>query len=137
MNVEELARVSTAEQLPSDLMGKRFNHTPAKDWAVACSYIADSLKQYNKDNWEDHQTEIASGLIPVYYREQWEEMNSLSLWAEDDIEEEANELMEGYDYDSTDSPIWRVVNTYLFVFYRKATQIVIDYLNEQEEEEEE
>lgn len=136
MNIEQLSKTDTEEALPSDLMGKRFDHTPAKEWAVVCSYIADSLKQYDKDNWEDSITEISSGLIPVYYREQWDEMNSLSLWAEDDIEEEANELMEGYDYDSTDSPIWRVVNAYLFIFYRKATQIVIDYLNEQEEGEE-
>lgn len=136
MNIEQLSKTDTAEALPNDLMGKRFNHTPAKEWAVACSYIADSLKQYEQGEWEDHITEIAAGLIPVYYREQWDEMNSLSLWAEDDIEAEANELMEGYDYDSTDSPIWRVINAYLFVFYSKATQAVIDYINEQEEGEE-
>lgn len=136
MNVTELAQVKAFSSLPEELRVARFNHTPSEAWVDTVSYIADSLKQYDKDNWEDQVTEIASGLIPVYYREQWEEMNSLSLWAEDDIEEEANELMSGYDYDSTDSPIWRVVNAYLFVFYSKATQIVIDYLNEQEEGEE-
>ena len=136
MNVLELSQVKSFSDLPDELKVKRFNHTPTEAWVQTVTYIADSLKQYDKDNWEDYQTEIASGLIPVYYREQWEEMNNLSLWAEDDIEDEANELMEGYDYDSTDSPIWRVVNAYLFVFYSKATQIVIDYLNDQEEEEE-
>ena len=137
MNIEQLSKVDTAEGLPSDLMGKRFNHTPAKDWAVACSYIADSLKQYDKESWEDYQTEIASSLIPVYYSEQWKEMNSLSLWAEDEIEDEATELVMGYDYDDRDTPLFRIVNAYLFVFYRKATEIVIEYLNDQEEEGEE
>lgn len=132
MNIEQLAKADSADLLPVDLMGKRFNHTPAQEWAVTCSYIADTLKQYNAESWEDSATEIASSLIPVYYREQWEEMNLLNLWAESDIEDEANELMSGYDYDSQDSPLWRVVNAYLFIFYRKAVEIVIEYIQEQE-----
>lgn len=137
MNIELLSKVTTAEELPSDLMGKRFNHTPAQDWAMVCSYIAGKLSEYDTLlDAANSLNEIASGLIPVYYRQQWGEMNSLNLWAEDEIEEEANELVAGYDYDSEDAPLFRIVNAYLFIFYRNATAIVIQYLNDQQEGEE-
>lgn len=132
--VEQLAKVRDPQDLPADLMGKRFNHTPAKQWQETCAYIADSLKQYDADSWEDYTHEIADGLIPVYYKLKWEEMNDLNLWAEDDIENEADELISGLDTDFQKSPLWQIVDAYLFTFYSKAIDAVIEYINEQEEE---
>lgn len=133
--VEQLAKVRDPQDLPADLMGKRLNHTPAKQWQETCASIADSLKQYDADSWEDYTHEIADGLIPAYYNLKMEEFNELKLWAEDDIENEAAELISGLDTDFQKSPLWQIVDAYLFTFYSKAVDAVIEYINELGQEE--
>lgn len=135
MKTTELLRgVTKAEELPSELMGRRGDAIPAEGWAKTCSYIADSLGQYDRERWEDYTHEIADGLVPIYYREKWQEMNDLSLWADTETSNLADEYMAGAD--ESDDPLWVVVNAYLFAYYYNAINTVIEYINETEEESE-
>lgn len=135
MKTAELIRnASTAEELPTELMGRRGDAIPAEGWTKTCSYIADSLNQYERDNWEDYIHEIADGLVPVYYKDKWQEMNDLSLWADTETSNLADEYMAGAD--ESDDPLWTVVNSYLFAYYYNAIQTVIEYINETEGESE-
>jgi hypothetical protein len=134
MKTTELIRnASTAEELPIDLMGRRGNAIPAEGWAKTCSYIADSLGQYDRDNWEDYKHEIADALVPIYYKDKWQEMNDLCLWADDETSNLADEYMAGAD--ESEDPLWVVVNSYLFAYYYNAINTVIDYIKETEGEE--
>lgn len=133
MNIEQLVKVSDWEQLPDELKMARLDHTPADNWVQTITYIADSLKQYEQEQWEDYQAEIADGLIPIYTSEKWEEMNDLSLWAVSEIESDAYELLEGAEDDG--DPLFKVINAYLFAYYNYAVSAVIYYLNDQEGEE--
>jgi hypothetical protein len=136
MKTTELIRnASTAEELPSELMGRRGNAIPAEGWTKTCSYIADSLGQYDRDNWEDYKHEIADALVPIYYKDKWQEMNDLCLWADDETSNLADEYMAGAD--ESEDPLWVVVNSYLFAYYYNAINTVIEYINETEEEENE
>jgi hypothetical protein len=112
-------------------MGKRGNNIPAEGWAQTVSAVASSLDQYSPDSWEDCAGEIADGLVPVYYREKWQEMNDLALWADDDAEQGADELLT--QVTESDSPLWSVLDAYLYSYYLNAVNVVVSYINETEE----
>lgn len=134
MNVEELAQVKSYSSLPIELQIKRIEHTSTEDWVEAVTFIADALKQYDKNSWEDSQSEIVDGLIPIYYSDKWKEMNDLSLWAVAEIEREAYDLLNGVEDDG--DPLFKVINAYLWAYYSRVTCIVLAYLQDQGEEEE-
>lgn len=135
MDIEQLVKVSDWEQLPDELKMARLDHTPADDWVQTVSYIADSLKQYEREQWEDYQGEIADGLVPIYTSEKWKEMNDLSLWAVSEVESDAYELLGGAEDDG--DPLFKVIDAYLYAYYYRAVGAVIEYINEQEEEDNE
>lgn len=135
MNAEQLSKVQDWEQLPDELKIQRLNHTPADKWVETVTFIADALKQYDVDGFDDGNTdathEIADGLVPIYTAEKWAEMNELSLWAVDEVESDAYELLEGAEDDG--DPLFKVINAYLYAYYYRVTDLVVRYLVEEQE----
>jgi hypothetical protein len=134
MNALELSSVRDWEQLPDELKVERINHTPAENWVETITFIAGALKGYEVEAYEDAVFEIADGLVPVYTAEKWQEMNDLSLWAVSDIEFSAYELLG--DTEDDGDPLFKVINAYLYAYYLKVAEIVVQYLNETGEDSE-
>lgn len=134
MNVVQLSQVKSYSALPIELQIKRIEHTPTENWVETVTFIADALKQYDRDSWEDSQSEIIDGLVPIYYADKWKEMTDLSLWAVADIESEAYDILAGAEDDG--DPLFKVINAYLWAYYSRATCFVLGYLTDQGEEEE-
>lgn len=133
--LKTLCDIREVEDVPSEVMGLRGNNIPAQGWTDTVRSIASALNQYDEDSWEDYAGEIADSLIPVYYRGKWQEMNDLSLWADDDVEQGAEEILT--QVTESDSPLWTVLDAYLYTYYLNAVNTIVSYINEQEEEEEE
>ena len=123
---------STDSEFPLDLFGVMPHNCSRTEGAKAYREAADALLQYTGTEWDNYVNEIADGLVPVYYNEQWEEMNRFSLWACNEIEAEAQELIG--DSSTEGNPLWQAVSAYLYAFYSKAVRDVMEFIQENAQE---
>ena len=123
---------STDETFPLDLFGEMPGNCSRTEGAKAYREVANALLQYQGDEWDNYVHEIADKAVPVYYHQQWEEMNRFSLWACHEIEDEAHELIG--DSSLEGNQLWQAVSAYLFVFYAKAVRDVMEFIQANAEE---
>lgn len=134
--LKTLCDIREVEDVPNDLMGLRGNNIPALGWTDTVRSVVSALDQYNPDGWEDCAGEIADSLIPIYYKDKWQEMNDLSLWADNEVEAGADEIISGLDTDFAKSPLWQITDAYLYTYYLNAVNTIVSYINEKEEDSE-
>jgi hypothetical protein len=123
---------NTSEKFPSDLFKNMPSNCPRTEGAKAYREAADALLQYTGTEWDNYVHEIADGLVPVYYHQQWEEMNRLSLWSCNEIEAEAHELIG--DASPEGNQLWQAVSAYLYAFYARAVRDVMEFIQDNAEE---
>jgi hypothetical protein len=93
-----------------------------KDTAMYAQGYINEGEDYDLETLRDFNYEYANGQCETYYKNINEEVQALSLWASNEVDEEVAELNEGATYPSLTD-----LNTqYLFVAKRMVWDAVVD-----------
>ena len=92
-----------------------------KDTAMYVQGYVNADEYYDIDDIRDYNHEYANGQCETYYKNINDEVQALSLWASNEIDEEVAELAEGIEPTLT-----KLQSLYLFVAKRMVWDAVVD-----------
>jgi hypothetical protein len=93
-----------------------------KDTAMYVQGYVNANEDYSTDDLRDYGHEYANGQCETYYKNINDEVQALSLWASNEIDEEVVMLNEGRNYPS----LTDLNSQYLFVAKRMVWDAVVD-----------
>jgi hypothetical protein len=124
--------------IPSDLWKCMPDQAWGKAWAGFMVSVAEDIEDtlsdeddYTFDNLTESVLEHAENNTPPYYKDQFEMVSELSLWAIDDVEAQAVEYAGG-----TDQTMREQMGTYCAVAYQIVWQAICNFIMAEGEGEE-
>ena len=115
--------------LPSDLWATMPDGVNREEVRKAYKEVAQRLTEYegDEDELRDFVGEIADSCVPVYTHERWQEFNAFRLWASNEIEQEAGDLIEWSNAESIGQVMNSVLSSMLYALYSHAGLMLIEW----------